>query len=303
MTWLGKILTLVVMLGSVVWAYFTVQSYVTRVNWKTELERERAGRKASDSALVSESRRYQASEESLRRKLDAAEKRAGDYEKQVKDLSDKSADLATKHMDLQTALGKADAKQMERDAKIDRTLKELVTVRERNTIVEKERDNLVLGIEEARRNETKAKNEAKLALAIAEENAKRYEEALAKITELRAIGGGGAGSLLRVIDKPPPPVLANLRGEVTAVSGDLVTLSIGIDAGLAVGTTLDIYRIEGGARYLGTVKVTSALNLFPKQAIVTFTPARNVPIERLRAEELPKKGDEVRPLNALTGGQ
>ena len=45
MTWLGKILTIVVMLGAVVWAYFTVQSYVTRVNWKNELERERVARR------------------------------------------------------------------------------------------------------------------------------------------------------------------------------------------------------------------------------------------------------------------
>ena len=90
---------------------------------------------------------------------------------------------------------------------------------------------------------------------------------------------------------------------VTDVAGDLVSLSIGIDAGLSVGTTLDIYRHEGGGRYLGTVKVTSALNLFPKNAIVTFIPARNVPFDRLRPEELPKKGDEVRPANAVTGGQ
>ena len=303
MTWLGKILTLVVMLGAVVWAYFTVQSYVTRVNWKSELERERAARKAAQTALTTRNGELITQNESLRRRVADLEKQSKGYQDQVKDLSDKSADIATKHMDLQTALGKADAKQMERDAKIDRTLKELVTVRERNTTLENQLVIFALDVEKAKRNETKAQNEAKLALAIAEENAKRYEEALAKITELRATGGGGAGSLLRVIDKPPPPVLANLRGEVTAVSGDLVTLSIGIDAGLAVGTTLDIYRIEGGARYLGTVKVTSALNLFPKQAIVTFTPARNVPIERLRAEELPKKGDEVRPLNALTGGQ
>jgi hypothetical protein len=92
-------------------------------------------------------------------------------------------------------------------------------------------------------------------------------------------------------------VLSNLRGEVTDVADDLVTLSIGIDAGLAVGTTLDIYRTEGGPRYLGTVKITNALNLFPKQAIASFTPARNVPFERLRPEERPKKGDEVRPLS------
>ena len=66
---------------------------------------------------------------------------------------------------------------------------------------------------------------------------------------------------------------------------------------------LDVIRLEGGGKYIGTVKVTSALNLFPKQAIVTFIPARNIPLDRLRVEDLPRKGDEVRPPNALTGGQ
>jgi hypothetical protein len=44
------------------------------------------------------------------------------------------------------------------------------------------------------------------------------------------------------------------------------------------------------------VKVTSKRNPFPKHAPATFTPARNVPVEKLKPEELPRKGDEVRPL-------
>jgi hypothetical protein len=303
MTWLGKILTFVVMIGTVVWAYFTVQSYVTRVNWKNELERERTARKAAHSALTARNGELVAENESLKRRLAYSDKQAKDYEAQVKELGDNSGTLAAKHMDLQTALGGHDAKMMQRDAKTDRTLKELVTVRERNNILETQLVTSAITVEDAKRQELKAKNEAKLALAIAEEYSRRLDEQIARINQLREGAGGGRAAVLRNLDKPPPPVLANLRGEVVAVAGDLVTLSIGIDAGVGVGTTLDIYRTEGTARYLGTVKVTSALNLFPKHAIATFIPARNVPVERLRPEELPKKGDEVRPLSALGGGQ
>ena len=37
--------------------------------------------------------------------------------------------------------------------------------------------------------------------------------------------------------------------------------------------------------------------------IATFTPARKVALDKLKPEELPKKGDEVRPLTALAGKQ
>lgn len=302
MTWLGKILTFVVMIGAVVWAYFTAQSYVTRVNWKTELDRERTARKASDAALAAEFRRNVASEDALRRRVAVAEAKNAEYAGQTAKYEKDAGDLAGVRMAFQKKAEEFDAKQMERGAAVARTLAELVTVRARSEFLENRLVALTLETEDAKKQATKSNNEAKLALAIAEENAKKVEELQGRIASMRA-AGSGPGSLARTLDKPPPPVLSNLRGEVSDVAGDLVTLSIGVDAGLAVGTTLDIYRTEGGARYLGTVKVTSALNLFPKSAIVSFTPARNVPLDRLRPEELPKKGDEVRPLNALTGGQ
>jgi hypothetical protein len=99
---------------------------------------------------------------------------------------------------------------------------------------------------------------------------------------------------------PAPAIPPNLRGEVTQVAGDLLALNIGTDAGLGVGSVLDINRLDGEGRYLGTVKVTSALNLFPKKAFATFIPARNVPLDRMKPEDLPRKGDEVRPPGALT---
>ena len=88
-----------------------------------------------------------------------------------------------------------------------------------------------------------------------------------------------------------------MRGEVTDVAGDLVTISVGIDAGIGVGTVLELYRTNGGGRYLGTVKVTDAFNLYSKQAVVKFTPASGLALARLRPEELPRKGDLVRPVS------
>jgi hypothetical protein len=303
MTWLGKILAFLVLIGAGVWAYFSVQLYVTRVNWKAELTREQAARKNADAALVAELRRHAASEDSYRRRLAAEEKKSFDLTTQVKSLSDAAGKTADDFKKLHAQMEDFNAKEIELLAKVDRTIKELEGVRARNDLLENQRVALVVEAENAKKEEVKAKNAAKLALAIADDNAKKVEELLVKVNELKLSGGSGTATVLKTIDKPPPTVLPNLRGEVTNVSGDLVTLSIGIDAGLGVGSVLDIYRLDGGGRYLGTVKVTSALNLFPKQAIATFIPAQKVPLDRLRSEDLPRKGDEVRPPNALSGGQ
>ena len=161
---------------------------------------------------------------------------------------------------------------------------EIEALKKRNAELEKELLELKKQIAEQQKKLVGARNEAKLAEAIADDNAKKELE-----------------FFLAPFQPEPPAILPNLRGSVTQVSGNLVTLDIGIDTGLGVGSVLDIYRLDGGGRYLGTLKVTTALNLFPKQAILTFTPAKNVPLERLRVEDLPRKGDEVRPPKALTG--
>jgi len=175
-------------------------------------------------------------------------------------------------------------------------------IRNRNKSLEDTMVALRVEVENAKKDEVRSRNAAKLASAIADDYSKKIEELLLKNNELRA--SGGVLNPLKAIDKPPPPVLTNLRGEVTDVQGDLLTISVGIDSGMAVGTVLDVYRLEGGGKYLGTVKVTSALNLFSKQAIVTFTPSRrDLPFDRLPVADLPKKGDLVRPPEALQGNR
>ncbi len=177
---------------------------------------------------------------------------------------------------------------------------EVAGVRKRNYFLEDDRNNLVIAAETARREAVTARNSERLAQSIASDNAKKVEDLIVRVSELKTGGGASGSGVLRAIDKPPPAILPNLRGQVNDVLGDLVTVSVGIDAGLGVGTTFDVYRTEGegGARYLGKVKVTSAFNLYPKQAVMTFLPARNVPFSQLTPAELPRKGDLVKPLDA-----
>jgi hypothetical protein len=297
MTWLGKILTVLVFLGALVWAYFTVNTYVLRTNWKVERDRYKVAYDEARARREDDHRRYLAGEDLLRREVAAARTRYEGLSKSVENLSASARKAGNEMAALQDVIDKGDVAGLKLQANLNQLVAELKNVRERNYLLEDNAVKLVVAAEEARGEMVKARNSEKLAQSIAAENAKRVDELQARITQLRESGVTGADAVTRAFEKRPPPVLANLRGEVTDVSGDLVTISIGIDSGLAVGTTLEIYRTAPEARFLGTVKVTDAFNLYPKQAVVKFTPASGLPLARLRPEELPKKGDLIRPVN------
>jgi RNA polymerase sigma factor (sigma-70 family) len=74
------------------------------------------------------------------------------------------------------------------------------------------------------------------------------------------------------------------------VINNVVEISIGLDAGLEEGSELDIGREANRGTYLGKLSVKK---VNPKTAVCEFKPARQVPLEKLRDEELPRKGDSV----------
>ncbi len=301
MTWLGKIMTFFVMIAAVAWLYFTAQAFVLRTNWKAEADKYRQAYQKALEAREAEYQRFRSTEDALRRQLALEQRRSSELEKSVADLVARGKAEAEATRSLQKNYEEADIKAVQLEANTDALLKEVESVRRRNDFLENDRARLVIAAEEARREAVQARNSERIALFLAEQNAQRAEELTQRLRDLQASGGSAAGAVLRSLDKPPPPLLPNLRGEVTAVQGDLVALSIGYEAGLSVGSVLDIYRADGEPRYLGTVRITSAAGLYPKQAVGSFIPARNVPFDRLTPDERPRKGDLVRPAETFTG--
>jgi len=302
MSWFGKILTFVVMLASVVWMWFTVQAFVTRTNWQARASQLETALKETNAAREAEQRRNQSSEATLKSLLSTAETRAGGLSKENETLKATAAKFTADVTTQQATIDKGDVNAKLLQANVGSTQAELKAVRDRNETLENTQVALVLAAENAKKEEVKARNAARLALAIADDNSRKVEDLTSRLNELRNTGGSAQAAVERSLNRPAPPVLSNLRGEVTDVAGELITVSVGIDAGLGVGTVLDVVRVDTGT-YLGTAKVTSALNLFPKQAILTFTPKRNVTLDRLPAGELPKRGDQVRAPNATSGGR
>ena len=300
MSWLGKILTFLVLIAACVWAFLTVQAFATRTNWKVRADAYEKAFKESEDARQREYRDNQVTRDALARLTAAEKSRADDLAKGLEDVSTAGRKADAEYKKLEQDYRDADVKAQILQAREKTTLDELTATRTRNTLLEDERVKLVLQKEAADRARLTADNDAKLARSIADENAKKVESLTAQVTELRLTGGGGGTAIVRrSLDKIPAPLPENIRGTVVSdARGDLVQISIGIDAGLEPGSRLDVYRESGGGQFLGTLVVTKSIT--PKTAVAEFKPSRRVPIAQLRPDELPRKGDIVGVVS--TGG-
>jgi hypothetical protein len=302
MTWLGKILAIVVMLLSLVWMWLTAADYSTRVSWKAQAKTYQDAFKEAVAARQSEHARHQAELAALYSTVDSSQKELAAMRSELGTLAKANKDNKAELDRLITAAATADQQVVRLQTNIDAMTKELNIVRDRNNRLEADRQELTISREQARRDALAASNEAKLANQIKDDVARQNEELRNENAELRATGGGDpTRAVARSVNKNAPPVPENLRGTVTAYdranAPDLVEISLGLDAGLNFGSELDVYRLEGGGKHLGTLTVT---NVYAKKAVAKFKPADpNRPVARLRADELPKVGDIVAPL----GGQ
>lgn len=292
MSWLGKILTFLVLIASVVWMALTVNVYVTRTNWKARADAYEKALKESEANRRTELNTSRTEQEKLNRLLEAERSRTGDLNKALADLSSSSSKGDEDFKKLLANYANVERSLQQQVASLKITLSELEDTRKRNTTLEDKAVELVLKKEIADRERLRAENEAKLARAIADDNAARVAVLQAQVTELRQSGGSGTATVLRTVDKVPAPLPDNVRGTVTRdITGDFVQISIGIDAGLEPGSRLDVYRDTNGGQYLGTLVVTKSV--YPKEAVAEFHAKRGVPVSQLRPDELPRKGDRV----------
>jgi hypothetical protein len=86
-------------------------------------------------------------------------------------------------------------------------------------------------------------------------------ELITKENERLKSGVASAGS--SVAKRPPPEDVEGIITETDLKNG-LVTLSIGSDAGLSKGNTLEIYRLKPEAKYLGSLRI---IDVNPHEAV------------------------------------
>jgi hypothetical protein len=94
--------------------------------------------------------------------------------------------------------------------------------------------------------------------------------ALAKLQA--GVGVEVAGGGVRDPNGPNPPAVA-VNGKIEKVDGpDLVLLSLGTDHGVNKGNTLDVYRTQPDAKYLGMVRIIDANH---HQSVARLIPTGN----------------------------
>ncbi|VTR91021.1 Uncharacterized protein OS=Blastopirellula marina DSM 3645 GN=DSM3645_09607 PE=4 SV=1 [Gemmata massiliana] len=292
MSWLGKILTFLVLIAALVWAYFTVSVYATRTNWKVRADAYEKALKLSEANRDAELTSTRAEKEQLVRQLETEKIRTAELSNKYDELAALSKKGDDDFKAVTATLRATAAIASQKDASEKVTLSELTDTRKRNAELEDKLVKVTLEKETGARERLRAENDSKLQRSVAEENAKKILELTDLVAQLRQTGGSGTAAVLRSIEKTPAPLPDNTRGTVLRdATNEFVQISIGIDAGLEPGSRLDVYRESGGGQYLGTLVVTKSL--YPKQAVAEFRPARRVPVAQLRADELPRKGDTV----------
>ncbi|MBY0514575.1 MAG: hypothetical protein K2P78_11765 [Gemmataceae bacterium] len=300
MTWLGKILTIVVFVMALAWLSLTAATFATRTNWKASSDKYKQ--------LLEES------EAQRKREYDAAQAKISDLNSQLAEARRSSETSADRNAQLSGALDlnardynllnarieKGDVLAVELAANLKAAQVELDAVRKRSAGLEDERKDLLISLNLARNTQAAAEADARQARSREEDSNKQNDYLRQLVNELRQRGGGGFAGPGETGPFGPnsPTVPEGARGSVTAYSDGLVVLSIGLDAGLTPGAELQVSRLSGGGRYIGTVVVT---DVRPKMAVARFKPPFPKQMNQLKPDELPAVGDRVEKTPSATG--
>jgi hypothetical protein len=282
MTTVGKILVFLNLLFSLVVGGFVAFAYAARTHWVDEykkLENRNAVLAANAQTYQSELQKAQqdaaaqiakkeAELKNYRQDLEAANRVVAQLRKELGELKTQKQHESA----LSTVYTSEVGKRQEDVAQLRQTL---LKEREANNLLVKQNAEL-------RDQATVAQIEARTAQERANRIEKELQQMAKDMARLRA--NGGAATLARAGGKNPPP--EDIQGLVknTDPSG-LMTLTIGSDAGLAKGHTLELFRLNPAAplqsKYLGTVRI---LETEAKQSVAQ-------PVGRLTAP--PQPGDRV----------
>lgn len=291
MTWIGKILSVFVLIVGVAAMWFMATVYTARTNWKKDRDGWQEAYKQAEKARLEEQAEYRTNKDALERRISAEVTRAKGLNDQIAKLEGSNKQVVDVNKQQNDVLNKSDVKAVDLLANLEALADEAKKLRDRMGLLEKERQQLVIDREVALKDRQSFENQAKQAVSdklIAEG---KIESLNTQIAELKSTGGRADALVANSFAKPAAPLPDGIRGTVTDFKGDYVALSIGIDAGLTNGAVLDIFRSEGGGAYLGTIVVE---RVYPKEAVAKFRPAdARRSIAKLRPEELPKIGDTV----------
>jgi hypothetical protein len=282
MTHVGKILVFLNLIFSLVVGGFVIAIYVARAHWVDEFKK----LQDQNTVLTASAKTFQSEAQKAKVDADALLAKKNDELKSVQ--QDRDVALST-IAQMRDELGKVQTARRQESA-FSTTYSQEVAKRQEDVSqlresLRKERENnnaLVKKNAELTDREMSAQIERR---AVQEQNG-RLEKQLQQVYKdmARIRSNGGSTTTARSGGKNPPPEDVEGLVKNTDPSG-LMTITIGSDAGLAKGHTLELFRVNTASptqsRYLGTVRILEAE---AHQAVVQ-------PVGRLSAT--PQPGDRV----------
>jgi hypothetical protein len=271
MTAFGKILVFVNLVFSLVTAALIVMAYTTRINWKDAYGQEKAAEAAATANVATV--KANADDEVKRRDgmFQALKTEKDKADADVKKLREDLAKADERYKSLESSQGgtqevaKVQAEELARRKAEVETLKKQLDDRDKKVAsidqqMARLRDESVqYRIQWEQSKERIAILQAQVE-QLARENERQRQQlgnaATTGVTQVASPTGGGTGA--------PPARIEDLKGTVQRVDGDLATITPGSDAGVAVGTELNVFRLQPKAEYLGKLTI---LNVTPTQAV------------------------------------
>ena len=259
MTTLGKILASLNLVLSLAVGAFIVMTYVSRTNWEEAYNKQLKAAQAAQSTVDA----YHEEANKARNDLKVAEQKwMGEKTVLVTQQKNDAAAIEKLNNALKAETDKAgqfQVAQANAAAELDRRQKEVELLRQLRTDHENKIKQMEGMVQELRNSATEsllaAHSEQDRNLRLVAEN-ERLTKELQKA--IQSASGAGAGPA-----KNPP--LDDIEGIVKATDpSGYVTLSIGSDAGLVKGNTLEVFRLKPDPTYLGTIEI---LAVRPHEAV------------------------------------
>lgn len=285
MTVVGKILVFFNLVFSLVVGAFAVMDYTARTHWAdgyAKLDKQFQASQASANAYEAEANKLAKEKKTLNAKLVDAGKNELEFkgpedadraalqaikllEERRKQIDDLKTLLETQKK--QTVAAKKEASETKTALtrlKADNELRQSDTEKMRVLLKKQIEDNVTL---------VKDKNDLRDAAVSANITVKsltdKNNQMQDRLTELEdqlrtaraSAGTARAGGAARRGPAPPPE---NVEGLIKKADGSLVTISLGSDAGLAKGQTMEVFRLSPTPKYIGKIRL---IEVTPKLAV------------------------------------
>jgi len=251
MTFVGKILVIVIMVFAILFLALSSVVFVTEQNWKDRVSAlivERDNLKAETGRLTAEVGSQKTQVSLAQSDLNTAKQK---FASEMKDIVDQNtrrqAEITAQRTAVETALQETAKAQGEAQARID----EALVLRKNLETVQNQRDEFKLQKTDLDQQILLLKRE----LEVAQNNNKNLREKVNVLrTSLRKNNLSDDPADIAGVSSPP-----NVEGQVTAVDGSnqRVEISLGSNDGILVGHEFHLYRTEPTPEYLGKIKITS----------------------------------------------